>query len=212
MPLQPVMDLEEGVVLSIGLISNDDRCEIVLPMCNDNNVIIQAQVNRDAVDAAIAHVLPLLVAILSSDTYVSFVQSEGIQLGTIPYRTDFAAADWPGTRASGSVPSQVAALMTFYAEPTDLSGTEKMRAGKNFIPGLAAVDITGDKVSLTVTALILALGQALLTGYATDSGTGKWYRIVSTTPRTGHPTEPVRCDAIIARRVVATQRRRLLPH
>lgn len=212
MPLQPILSPDDGVIASIGVVCNGDRMEIVFPLSTDDGGLNAATESFDATTSIQNNLIGPLQNIISADGYISFIQAEGMTPGSIPDRHDFTAITFPGNRAAGAAPSNVAALMVFYADPTDLAAGERMRTGKNFIPAIAANDITGDRIAVTLQGLIAVLGGIMLNGFATQAGGGNWYRVISPNPRTGHPTELVRSDAMIARGPVATQRRRLLPH
>lgn len=214
MPQPNTLELVDGVIVSIGIVCNNDRQEIVFPMSNTDAGLDAANRCNDAVMTVVGTIVPAIQNIMSADAYVSFVQAEGLRPGCIPARLDYIPATFPGNRAAGPAPSNVAALLAFYADPDDLNLGQRTRVAKTFIPGIAAGDLVGDKVVGAVLGLMITMANFMLGGMGTQLGGGNWYRICGTSGRVP-PMDPLKCVRLrdaFARDYVATQRRRLLPH
>lgn len=200
-----------GVILTVGIVCNNDRSEIVLPVASPS-ATDRATNCQDAVDSFVNSPINALANCISSDAYIGFVQGEGMVDGNVPYREDYLPTDHPGTGGIAPAPSQVAALIVFYADPADLTVGARVRIGKSFIPGIAKGDIIGDKISGGVVTNLQSLGTTLQAGFvSTLNPSSNWFRICATpTPRTsGTPCK--RTINFVVRDYIATQRRRLIP-
>jgi hypothetical protein len=196
------------VIVGIGIVVNNDRCEIVIPMSTDDVTLDGNQLCRDAKDAVTNTLIPVLLDCLSADAYVSYVLVEGMVDGKVPTRQVFGPTDFPGTRAAGAMPSQVAALAVWYEDAADAITGERTRVAKNFIPGIADTDVVHDLIQTTLFNNIVSFCNLLVTGVS-FTGTKTWYRVLAAirTPAAG-----LRRVLITGpRNYVATQRRRLVP-
>jgi len=209
---QPDLTNDNGVVLTVGIVSNSDRCCIVLPIATDNTSLDDVTRCKDAV-TSFAAIIAQLQACISSDAYISFIQGEGMTDGMIPNRQDFTITTYLGTRDAPAAPSQVAALIIFYRDPAHALTGERMKIGKNFIPGLAQNDLSGDHVVAGLGANLQTFADTLQNGFNSSGGGGsqKWYRYLNTpVPRTTG-THLKAVTGQTQRGYVATQRRRLVP-
>lgn len=194
-------------VITLGYVCNNDRCAITLPMATDTDINPNDGLQQLADNLATVLVTPWADCV-SSATYCSFVACESMNNGVVPARVDFAPADHPGTRGATSVASQVAGLMVFYEDSRDVSGTEKIRVGKNFISGIATDDVVGDELVADLQANIVSLAESLQNGI--DDGDGNtWYRVLAREGIAGPQIR--RTYSFASRGYVVTQRRRLIP-
>lgn len=211
---QPVAINDNGVMLSVGLLSNGDRWEIVMPLCYDHalGAIDAEHICQDAVSSFFAGPFNDLLACLSADTQITFLSAEGMTDGRVPQRVDFAIGANAGSRPAGAMPSNVTALITYYEEPADVAPNTRMRTGKTFLSGIAQSDVAGDHVITALVTLMTTFGADMLLGYAsTLVPATKWYRYLSSPLARAAGTNVKRVGVVSARAYVATQRRRLIP-
>jgi hypothetical protein len=202
-----------GAVVTIGIRSSGDRCEIVLPMATDKVSLTAKDLCLDVCSALDVSTLDLLAACLSEDAYISFVQAVGMDDGFVPARLDMAPTDYPGTGTPDCETSQVAGLIVYYAEPADLAPDQRMPVGKNFIPGIPDDDLTGDAISSGLQTNLEAFADELCNGFeAVGGGSYKWYRVMATPPKGSEGVDLMRVGVFYARGYSGTQRRRLIPH
>ncbi len=210
LPHPPVID--KGVIATIGIQSGNDRTAIVLPLISDDAGLTPLTRCNDAVNSLNTSIASLVQACLAANANISFIQAEGMIDGDVPFRTDFSAATYPGTAGSVVMPNNVAGLIVFYGDPADLAPGERMPVGKNFMPGVPAAEVTGDIISNTLFLLYEALASALRSGFATQLGGGKWFRVAGKGDSRTAGTTGVGSSVAYTRNYVATQRRRLIPH
>jgi len=211
MAQQPTgMTSDNGVIVTLGLSVNGDRCAIVFPMVTDIAPTVPEHLCFNAVEAIRDGILDdLLAQLSSSDVFATFCQGEGMDDGKVPFREDYAAADHPGTRSGDAVPSQVAALMFFYADQEDLDPGQRIREAKNFIPGITSDVMSGNIIGSGVPA---ALGDIATTLQAGVTGGGSTYYRVLAAPRPRGTAQAIkRIITGNCRGYVVTQRRRLIP-
>ena len=212
---QPPLNSSSGVMVTVGVVNtiSGERSAMVFPLAEDNRPGVVADLGFDAFSAVEASIMGALLDCMSVDSEIRFIAAEPMMNGRLPFRVDYAAGVNPGTRGTPSVPDQVALLIVFYMNPNDplIPPHNRLRIGKNYIPGAASADIVGDIVQGGVLAnmdtLIGILGNGFV-GVGADTGT--WYRVVSQ-DRASNSTL-VRSMQGESRRYVCTQRRRLLPH
>lgn len=210
----------KGMMVTIGVVINGDRTAIVMPMAYQGTPTDPNDVGQSAVDAVSSEVLPLLVPLISSDGYVSFVQAEGMLVGDIPARTNYAPTDWPGTGTAGAMPSQTAGLVVFYEDARDISvDAKKVSIGKAFIPGIPRDEVGGDTVSGAWQTKALTFALKLQNGFnsSTIETILQWYRVAGkpvSDPALPPPDASTKLNRIFAcagRGYVVTQRRRTIP-
>jgi hypothetical protein len=212
MAQQPAgMTSDNGVILTLGLNVNGDRCAIVIPVATDTPVSDPAMICADAVEAFVTAQLTSLLAMLSSDdVYATFCQGEGMDDGIIPYREDYPVDAHEGVRSGNALPSQVAGLLTWYADPADLSPGDRIREAKNFIPGLVVSDVVNDVIESTVQSNLAAVALGMQTGMI-GGGSSTWYRVLAAPRPRGTAAQLKRVLTGDCRGYVVTQRRRLTP-
>lgn len=209
---QPAMTSDKGVICTIGIDTQaGDRTACVFPFATDDGALDFNTLCTDCVLAIQTSILPPLLDCISQDSFVRYIQVEGMMDGMVPSRIDFAAGAFPGTRAHSSIASQVAALVAFYGDPADLGPGVPMRVGKMFLAGISINDVTNDIIQAGLKAALETLASALQSGFATDGGGGKWYRVLARTVVRNVATAVRRTIGGIVRDYVATQRRRLIP-
>lgn len=211
---QPQLLAGQSAMMTIGIVTNNDRTAIVMPMATDDPDVNFNQLCDNLVTDAATNLLPTLLDCLSADATVTHISAEGMLKGTIPMRSNLAGAvSVVGTRAAGAVSSQVAALLAFYANPDDIPAEARIRVAKTFVPGIADGDVTGDKISSNLSAALVLFQELLGQGFD-KGGTGgyKWYRI------NGRPAGSPNASTTVVRNArgnvrdyVCTQRRRLTP-
>lgn len=213
MATQPTgMTNGSGVILTVGIVVNNDRCAVVFPLALEASTEDAANRCTDAVQSFVANMLGFMDAVLSSAAFVSFVAAEGMCDGTIPFREDFSPGDYPGTLAAGPAPSNVCGLLTFYEDPADSPPGDRIRLGKNFIPGIPKVGLTGDIIDGSIVGAMQALAQKLQEGFDSVTASGhKWYRVTAAGKPRAAGTALRRSYIGSARAYVVTQRRHLIP-
>jgi hypothetical protein len=198
------------MIFSVGIICNGDRTEIVMPIAMTAAVdpILQA---ADAIQQfAAAGLRTKLLAILSSEAYISFEQCVGMIHGAvIPSRVDFVAGDQPGTRAGGVLPSRVSALGIYYGDPANPSPNHRVRVAKQNFPGISEEDVTHDNIIDALNANIESFLVAACDGTWTGMG-GTYYRVTAASAVAATTLCNVRL--VEARGYISTIRRRTLPH
>ncbi len=207
---QPALSSENGVIVTVGCVTNNDRWEIVMPFASIH-VHDGLSICSDAGIGFAADALPLLVACLSSDTQVMFIQVEGMVDGSVPARKDYAPGAQVGTRAAGTLPTSVAALIDWYGDPAQTLPSGRTRIGKNFIAGIAATDVVGDHVQSSLGGVLQAFGLHCMDGFTGGDGTTLYYRVIRGSDRVSGQTL-ANARAVVIREYVVTQRRRLTPH
>lgn len=212
MSVQPTVQNDQGVMLTIGFSCSGDRAAIVLPVGISTTTIDPATICYDAVTSFETTVLPTLLACLSANCNVTHIQGESMIDGVVPFRKDYGPTAQVGTGSTALFPSNVTGLMVFYEDPVDSPAGARMRVGKNFIPGIDAAGAVGDILSSAIVSLIQNLADRLLQGWvSTLAPTALWYRFLSA-PATRVAGQQIRRVIIdYARNYVATQRRRLIP-
>lgn len=212
---QPALTSDKGVVLTVGINVIDDRCALVLPIATDSTGIAALAFCQTAVESFEQGALPLLLDVLSTLAWVSFIQAQGMDAGTLyPYRKDFANIDNPGTVITDPLPSSVGALITFYEDTRDITPGDRMRHSRVIVPGIAEGMVDLGRINSGALANLQTFGDALVQGFKKTGGSDpKFYRVLSA-PKVGDG------NAVALKRLVTTsfvrgyvgaQRRRLLP-
>jgi hypothetical protein len=210
---QPVVQAQDGVILTIGFVSGTDREAIVLPMASDASFDKPSRDQcQDAVLMAQASLLPLIQACMSPSAYIAFVQAEGMIDGFIPARSEYASSDFQGMLGGDLAPSNVTGLIVFYGDQDDLPPLSKTRSGRNFMPCVPKDMLNEDIIQPDLKTAYQALVTALIDGLpSVADSSNKWYRyMAAANPRTVD-TNVIRVDAGAVRGYVCTQRRRLIP-
>lgn len=202
---------EDGMIFTVGLLCNGDRCEIVMPIAK-NGTIDPVTECANAIEAFGASSLRAdLLAILSSDTSLMFEQCVSmVSGGIIPSRVDFAITDHPGTRASGPMPSREGALGIYYGDPATPSPKNRIRVAKQFFPGIAQADVTGDKIADALGALVETFLAHMSDGTFSTAGKGPYYRVTAAEGTAA--TNLCGVKLVEYRQYTGTIRRRTLPH
>lgn len=212
---QPEMTSKNGVVATIGIKSLRDRCALVIPLASDTLLDPHDMCSkaRAALDAQLD---TLLCPILSQDAFVQYVQAVGMDNGRVPYRTDYADADHPGTGAAGPAPSSVGLLTTFYQDTDDVVSPARIRHSRMIIPGCPSASLVNGYWTTVICGLANTLASALINGFNAGVGEPTFYRVLSAPPPTtqgGLPDTPLaRIGNSVTHQYVGSQRRRLLPH
>lgn len=210
---QPEMTSNTGVILTIGIRSSGDRCAIVIPAATDNASTDKKTLCEAACTDFDAGPLTELTDLMSEDAYVSFIQAVGMDNGFLPNRIDYAPADFPGATTGDVESSQVGGLLIFYSDPADLAPGQRVRVGKNTVPGIPDAGLIGDAIQASLVTKLDALAEKLAEGWTfSGSGGGTWYRVVSAPPKGSTAAALIRTGAWLSRGYSATQRRRLIPH
>jgi hypothetical protein len=211
---QPAMTSDHGVILTVGITCAYDRTAIVLPMATDGTGHTASDLCKGAIDMAENGFLDNLNGIMCISAHISFIQAEGMDDGTVPYRVDYGPGDHPGTIAGEALPANCGALLAFYEEPLDLAVGARMRVGKNAIAGIPESKFVNGSLIAAYLADVQLVGTGLVNGQAEGGGSSPtWYRVLARNPKTAGPGAQLKRVAISqARGYVGTQRRRLTPH
>jgi hypothetical protein len=212
-PTQPQITNNFGVVLTVGIVNNQDRCAIVLPIFTDATTIDNNDLCRDAVNSFVATVMGGLQILMSSDANISFVQGEGMIDGMAPYRQDYGTDDVPGTNSAGTLPSSCGTLIIWYQDTADETGPSRIKVAKTSVPGIPKAEFDGESISTGQQTSALTWANDLQNGWASVASTSsKWYRGLSTPKPRTEGVNIGRVNTTAVRGYVGTQRRRLVPH
>jgi hypothetical protein len=211
--VQPAATNDNGVVLTVGILSGPDRCAIVLPLGTDSSEIDANNLCADAVLAFNFTCMTLLTACLSTAAQVTFLSADGMVDGKTPSRQDFIPNANQGLRGENVLPSQVAALLYFYRDADQEVGTPRVKLGKNFVPGIANEDVVVDILSTDLVDLLITFSDSLQNGFPTQlDSSKKWYRYLAMPKERTTGTSLIPTYLHGCRQYVGTQRRRLIPH
>lgn len=193
---QPLMTSEKGVLVTVGIVSGSNRAALVIPLATTAEVATGNDICQLAVEAVEESTfMTHLLACLSEDSYVAFIQAHGQDNAKIPYRTDFSADTLPGTGAAGVMPTSVGILITFYAEPGDLAENDRLRHSRMIIPGIPSAFMTAGMLSTAGQAAGLLVAQDLVGGFVkTGDAAPVWYRVMgvpASVPKGGMPNTPL---------------------
>lgn len=202
------MTTSGGVILTVGIQVVLDRCAIVIPLANLND-LDKVLGTSQVVSGFFAAPFDLLLDCLCENAYITFLAAEAMIDGCVPHRADYGVTDHPGTRTGNPLPAQVAALTSYYQEPEDVTGG-RIRVGKSFVPGISTDDVAGDNISTTLMSALETFAETLLSGFDCDGET--FYRVLAAPTDRTPATSLSRLAAHVTRGYVATQRRRLIPH
>lgn len=201
-----------GIMLTVGLVTNNDRWEIVLPIAPEPTTThtgVTACV--DAAAGFFANALAVLLPCFSGATSLVFIQAEGMVDGFIPARQDYAPGAHVGGGGLGAMPTSVAGLILYYGDPGQTLPKKHTRVGKNFMAGIDSAEVTGDHISDHLAGLYQTFALLMMNGFLGQDGLTTYYRVVSKdVPPAGLVLGNSR--AVVIRDYVATQRRRLTPH
>lgn len=210
---QPAISNQSGVILTIGILAQGNRCALVMPVGTDSNLMTPVILCGAAVLAFKANVLPDLLDCMGSEAEVTYIQGEGMIDGQVPFRQDYPPATYTGTRGGGSLPASCGLLLSMYEDPVDVVAGHKIRVAHNTIPGQSPDDWTDGSPDLTIISNGDTIINTFVAGWNFDpsSGSDKWYRFLAATDRVVG-THIDRIATGQARGYVGTQRRRLVPH
>lgn len=216
MPQQPAgLASNKGVILSINMNVGGDLAEIVIPCATDDTLLTAANRCQEACAAAENELFPLLTAAMSSSAYIRYVQGQGMDDGMIPYRKGYNATAFPGTISGGTVEAHNGALVTFYADPADLSPGQRMRHSRMILPGVPQSALTTEGwITAGHQLLLMSLASQMQLGFASAGVTPpKFYRVLASKKRTDPPsTSLIRLsDQMQTRWYAGIQRRRIKP-
>jgi hypothetical protein len=212
-PVQPQVLNGYGAVLTVGIVNNQDRTAIVLPVFTSSTTLNRNDFCADAVNSFTATVLGGLLTLMSSDANVSFVSAEGMQDGYPPFRTDYGLTDQVGTQPANTLPSSCGTLIAFYQETADIIGTARIRVAKTTVPGLSQANFDGENITTGQSTSALTWGNALQNGWPSVlSSSDNWYRGLAMPLPRATATEVGRINLVVVRGYVGTQRRRNTPH
>lgn len=197
------------VILSVQMLIAGQRAEIVIPFGDSANAATLATICKDVVDGFETVGIPALIDCLSNDSQVVGLSAEAMIDGGIPFRRNYALGTNVGTIAHPCVPQQVAALTAYYPNPDDLTVGNRVRVGKNFIPGVPETNVAGEIIDAALQAALQAFADLLVAGI---NGLGAaFYQRVINTDRTPGATIYFALLGYV-RDYVGTIKRRLLPH
>jgi hypothetical protein len=206
------MESDDGWILTVGMITSADRWEMVFPIAPDHTVgPFPADMAEHIVGGWIANVMPLLLACVTSDTSVCFVQAEGMVDGKVPSRSDFPTAVEIGTLGTVSLPTSDAALLVYYVDPTKHLSTNRERVAKNFVAGIDKTTALNDLIGGAVEAALETFLNNMANGFGDDrmAGSTTWYRVGKAIRQTAQALPNIVTAEV--RRYIGTQRRRMLP-
>lgn len=210
---QPALQSEKGVILTIGLLTGQDRWAIVLPVATDDATAQSNPTNActNAVTAWVNNGLSLLTPCIASDTSIVYVQGEGMVDGHIPFRQDFAPGVEVGSQGTVSLSRNCSVLGVYYVDPSQTLTTGRERVAKNFIAGIDAASVVGDIAQIAVTSAVQTFIDAMAAGFHTASGPPypTWYRVGKAVRTTGQALPNIVVTAV--REYIVTQRRRMIP-
>lgn len=206
------MTADFAVKLTVGFFANQEAFEIVQPFATNSTVLTDANMCQDCVQSFEAVALPLLVAIISSDCYISFIQAEGAVRGKIPYRDSFDPPDHPGTRDPLVVPTSSCALGVYYQDPADVVIDDKIGIAKTFFAGISLSDITLNDVQTGLQSNIEDYMSTIQAGIHSEIDTPSlWYRVLGFQKPLTAASRVNRTFTSLARSNLYIQKRRLIP-
>ncbi len=205
---QPNMQSDDGAILTVGMLCNNDRYEIVMPMGNS------APVSRETDLLGLINIfegvgMPLLLGCMCSAAQVIFQQAESMVHGKyIPYRKDYALGTNPGTLDADPLPTANAACGLYYIDPTQTLTTGRLRVAKQFIAGIANTQALGDIIEASLGSAVQAFIDQMANGMTGDDGT-HWWRVGKAVRETAQALPLIVVTEI--RNYIVTQRRRMVP-
>lgn len=205
----------QGCILTVGVQSFNDRTACVMPFATDadNPIINRTTLCADLVTSFMAGPAALMQAGMSVDSYISYVQAEGMMDGAIPFRLDVAPGDLVGTRAGTTMPNNVAGLGVLYGEPDDIAPGDIMRVAKTFFPGVSKSDVVNDLIADALKTAYFTFLEGIQEGFASEAvPASKWYRVLAKASQSSFSELLRRTAVALIRKYVATQRRRMTPH
>jgi hypothetical protein len=209
---QPVIQNDQGAILTIGLVINSDRVAVVEPYGLSGISGGAVELCFDLVASWRSAAATLFVNCVSSDGYISFIAAEGMQDGKVPYRADFDPSIYPGTAAAGATPNNVSGLIVYYQDPADVVAGHRIRVAKTFMPGIPSGNLVGDQIDSTQQASYNDYATIVQPGFdSTGFPSGKWYRMLATPKPRATTQQIMRTVNTITRGYVVTQKRRLIP-
>lgn len=135
---------------------------------------------------------------MSDNLTFDSIVAQNLTAGTLMGERSWPTLTTGGLGVSGSLPSQVAGLITL---PTAVP----KRRGRKFVPGFNENDLTNGLFISALTDALEDFGAYLLSGHSMGSGTGWWYRVVSPTLGLGSASVPT---AVVVTNVPSTLSRR----
>jgi hypothetical protein len=206
------MRSNNGVIISIGMFCNGEAYEIVQPIATDSTSFDPSSICVDCVQSVVDSIVPDVQAIISSDAYIAFVSGECMLNGAVPARQSFPSTTFPGTAASGAVPTNVSAMCFFYQDPADATLGQRMRIGKANFTGIAHADLVGNTLGSSLVTRMATFALDFQEGFASSSiPSSTYYRVLNAPKIRTSVQDIVRTISHGVRGVTYTQRRRLVP-
>jgi len=209
---QPDCKNDLGVILTVGIVCNADRCAIVLPLGAPGSSIGIYDICTDAMLSFQTSVMSKLLACMAASSYVSFLSAEPMIDGGLPGRVDYDSTAHVGSVTGEALPSNTGGLMVFYRDPAGTFTSARTPVGKNTVPGVPTSQVVGDKPNNTYVGHLQDLADAMQDGWDSAGSPGdRWYRYLRAPfPRTPN-TNLAGIANSQARGYLATQRRRFIP-
>lgn len=218
---------DHGVILTVDIVSEGSFGQIVIPIATaqDSEPAHKERMCFNAVKAFQASAQTALAACLSERCAIIGIQAEGMVNGNIPYRENYAAADYVlGIRGVGEdvEPSSVGVVIDWYFDPadfdppTDVPYSGKTHVAHNTIFGITEIDTGGNVITDTLKDLVETFADELLNGnvtYNDTSGGGDnlvWYRVNRAVRGAAHKTL-YRAFQRVVKSIVGTVKNRLAP-
>lgn len=212
---------QNGVILSIDMLVENDYCQVVFPLVcgvHGSSASNYSRMCYNAVQAFKGHLTEFL-DLLSEKAFVIGIGAEAMINGRVPYRENYTGdTSHQGTRgAAGDVePSSIGVVLDYYADPGDIPPGTRTVVAHNTVPGIAEGDTGGNIISDTLIGLWQAFVDDLITnGWDyTDAGpsgdTLKWERAMSTIR--GAIAQAIRVAVVCyVKRIVGSVKGRLAP-
>lgn len=204
----------QGVVLQVGVDSAGDQGIMVFPMINVGTPVDAMSLCDNCVAAWQSSGATLLQACIAEDAQINMFAGHGMLPGRIPSINFPPVDDLPGSLGENACAAQVAALVSWYGNPDDMSAGNKLRIARNFILGVAESMVDASRIVSALNTALSNFAQALITGLTGDEG-ALWKRGMRTVKRVdGVPDPDDEIPIVAVRNVkgkVATQKGRLDP-
>jgi len=211
---QPQIENRYGVLLTVGMVVNTDRCALVMPMCLSNPT---PDLNVMCNDAAVSfedNAMADFQNCFGAKAEVRYLQAEGMQDGAAPARNDFSSGTYMGSAGSGdTLPASCGILVVWYEDVIDVTPPDRIRVAKNTIPGIPSSEWDGDTLNGTLQTAAETWAELVQNGFASSLYPSyKWYRFLAAPKPRVTLQQVKRVFNIEVRGYVGTQRRRNVPH
>lgn len=208
----PSFPAENCAIVTVHMIGGGQRAEIVVPFGNpDEDLSYLVDPCEEIVESFITGgPLDALQQCISEDAQIVGVSCELMTNGGAPYRRNFALGTYPGARAAGLAPQQVAALVAYYPANTDVPEDTRTPVARNFIPFLAESDLTAEILIEDLRDQLEAFNNAVLSFTVNFPVPRQFTRCMKILRDVGATIVAVQIARV--RDYVGTIRRRLLPH